>query len=284
MSTDDANDPSDPSDEGGDPACWAHLFEDDEPAPLPAPGAGPGPGPGATVLQLSDIHLTGTPGELVQGADPTRRLLTVLERWRMTGATPDLVLLTGDNTDDGSVEAYRRLQEALAPLDAPVLAVAGNHDDLAHQQEVFGDTAVAEVGRWRVVGLTTAVPHQVHGTIDPDAVARQLDGLDDRPPVVALHHPPVSRSTHEWFRLDGGDGLLAALAERPHVRLLVSGHLHDAFELAGPGDLALLGAPSVLVAIGHDGDTFEVGVDAPAGARLLHLADTGSATSTLLEA
>jgi hypothetical protein len=22
---------TDPADEGGDPACWAHLFEDDEP-------------------------------------------------------------------------------------------------------------------------------------------------------------------------------------------------------------------------------------------------------------
>jgi Icc protein len=283
MSTDDdASDASDANDEGGDPACWAHLFEDEDPATASAdeqPAE-----PGATVLQLSDIHLTRTPGQLVQGADPARRLLTVLERWRRTGATADLVLLTGDNTDDGSVEAYRRLREALAPLDAPVLAVAGNHDDLAHQQEVFGDATTAEVGRWRVVGLTSAVPHQVHGTIDAAAVARQLDGLDDRPTVVAVHHPPVSRSTHEWFRLDGGDALLAALAERPHVRLLVSGHLHDAFDFAGPGDLALLGAPAVLVAIGHEGDRFEIGVDAPAGARVLYLADDGSGTSTLLDA
>jgi 3',5'-cyclic-AMP phosphodiesterase len=283
MSTHDVND------EGGDPACWAHLFEDDDPAAgddAATDAHGRPAGPGATVLQLSDIHLTGTPGQLVQGADPASRLLTVLERWRRAGATADLVLLSGDNTDDGSVEAYRRLQEALAPLDAPVLAVAGNHDDLAHQQQVFGDTAVAEVGRWRVVGLTSAVPHQIHGTIDAAAVARRLDGFDDRPTVVALHHPPVSRSTHEWFRLDGGDELLAVLAERPHVRLLVSGHLHDAFELTGPGsgDLALLGAPSVLVAIGHRGDTFEIGVDAPAGARVLHLADDGSGTSTLLVA
>jgi len=245
---------------------------------------GPDAGPGATVLQLSDIHLTGTPGQVVQGADPTRRLLTVLERWRRTGATADLVLLTGDNTDDGSVAGYRRLREALAPLDVPVLAVAGNHDDIAHQHEVFGDTTVAEVGRWRVVGLTSAVAHQVHGTIDAAAVARQLDGLDDRPTVVAIHHPPVSRSTHEWFRLDGGAELLAVLAERPHVRTLVSGHLHDVFELAGPGHLALLGAPSALVAIGHRGDTFEIGVDAPAGARVLHLADDGTCSSTLLEA
>jgi 3',5'-cyclic-AMP phosphodiesterase len=273
MSTDD--------DEGGDPACWAHLLEDDaEDEPATAPSRPPA---GATVLQLSDTHLTRTPGDEVQGADPLRRLRAVLDRWRRTGWTADLVLLTGDNTDDGSVEGYRRLHEALLPLGAPVLAVAGNHDDRVTQESVLGPATTAEVGRWRVVGLTSAVPGQIHGTIDAAAVARQLDGLDDRPTVVAIHHPPHSRSTHEWFRLDGGDELLAVLGARPHVRLLVSGHLHDAFELAGPGDLALLGAPSALVAIGHDGDRFEIGVDAPAGARALHLADDGTFTTTLLD-
>jgi Icc protein len=272
-------------DEGGDPACWAHLFDSDEtasstPAPAPLPGR-------ATVLQLSDIHLTRTPGDLVQGADPTRRLLTVLRCWQETGWSADLVLLTGDNADDGSIQAYQRLHEALVPLGAPILAVAGNHDDRAQQEQVFGDADTAEVGRWRVAALTSAVPQQTHGTIDAAAAARRLDALDGgdgRPTVAAIHHPPVSRSTHQWFRLDGGDDLLATLAERPYVRMLVSGHLHDVFAFDGPGDLALLGAPSALVAIGHDGDTFEVGVDAPTGARVLHLADDGSYSTTLLDA
>lgn len=237
-----------------------------------------------TVLQLSDIHLSGPPGQLVQERDPDRRLGAVLERWQQTGWSADLVLLSGDNADDGSLEAYRRLRQALEPLGAPILAVAGNHDDLANQRRVFGTADTAEVGRWQVVGFTSAVPFQVHGTIDPAAAARQLDALDDRPTVAAIHHPPVSRSTHEWFRLDGGEGLLEVLAARPHVRMLVSGHLHEAFDLTGPGDLALLGAPSVLVAIGHDGDHYEVGVDAPAGARVLHLADDGSYTTTTLVA
>lgn len=298
------------NDEGGDPACWAHLFEDPsdpegtgntrdrgDRSDLEGPGAaarpdaagsgaplGPQPEAAATVLQLSDIHLTRSPGDDVQGVDPTRRLRSVLDRWRRTGWSADLVLLTGDNADDGSVEAYRRLREALVPLGAPILAIAGNHDDRAHQEQVFGPAAPVEVGGWRVVGLTSAVPRQVHGTIDPTEVARQLDGLDERPTVVAIHHPPVSRSAHGWFRLDGGDGLLAALGERRHVRALVSGHLHDVFDLDGPGDLALLGAPAVLVAIGHDGARFEVGADAPTGARVLHLADDASLTTTLLEA
>lgn len=274
-------------DEGGDPACWAHLFDETEPSDaseVDASGSlGPQP-PGATVLQLSDIHFTRTASDDVHGVDPTRRLLAVLDRWRRTGWAADLVLLTGDNSEDGTVEAYRRLREALVPLGAPIVAIAGNHDDRGNQEKVFAPAGPVEVGRWRVLGLTSAVPHQVHGTIDAAAVARELDGLDDRPTIVAIHHPPVSRSTHEWFRLDGGDELLTVLGARPHVRALVSGHLHEVFDFDGPGDLALLGAPAVLVPIAHDGPDWEVGVDAPAGARILHLADDGTLTTTLLEA
>jgi Icc protein len=271
---------------GGDPACWAHLFDpdpDDDDETGAGANAEPRP-PGAVVLQLSDVHFTRAPDGDVGGVEPVGRLRAVLDRWCRTGWTADLVLLTGDNAEDGSIEAYRRLHEALLPLGAPILAIAGNHDDRAEQEKVFGAAVPAEVGGWRVVGLTSAVPDQIHGTIDAAEVARQLDGLDDRPTVVAIHHPPVSNSTHEWFRLDGGAELLAALGERPHVRMLVSGHLHEVFAFAGPGDLTLLGGPSVLVAIGHEGDTFEIGADAPAGARVLHLADDGSSTTTLLEA
>jgi 3',5'-cyclic-AMP phosphodiesterase len=270
-----------PSDEGGDPACWAHLFEGDVDDHVD--GTVDRPAPGVTVLQLSDTHLRRTPGELVSGHDPDARLAAVLEQWRQTGWSADLVVLTGDNADDGSVEAYRRVQAALAPLGAPVLALVGNHDDAANQRSVFGDATVADVGGWRVVGISSAVPNQVHGTVDAALAAQQLDGADRRPTVAAIHHPPVSRGGHEWFRLDGADDLLAVLAERSHVRLLVSGHVHDVFEMAGPESLTLLGCPSSLVAIAHDGETFEIGADAPTGARVLHLADDGSYSSTLLE-
>jgi len=83
-------------------------------------------------------------------------------------------------------------------------------------------------------------------------------------------------------RLDGGEELLTALARRPEVRALISGHLHDPFDFEGPGGLALLGCPSTLAAIEHDGDSYEVQADGATGARILHLEDDGTMSSTLL--
>jgi 3',5'-cyclic-AMP phosphodiesterase len=236
-----------------------------------------------TVLQLSDIHLTATGGEL-RGTDPDFRLATVLAAWEAVGKRVDLVLLTGDNADDGSEEAYVRLAAALAPLDAPVVALPGNHDVPATLAAVFGPPPLVELGAWRIVGFDTSRPGQIHGTLDVPATLDLLDHLDERPTVVALHHPPTSASTHDWFQLDGGADLVLGLGERPWVRAVASGHLHAVFELEGPSGLALLGGPSTYTAISHDGDACQFDADEPRGARVLSLHDDGTLSSTILVA
>ena len=80
----------------------------------------------ATVLQISDSHLRAepnTPGDL----DPDATLLGTVDAVR--DVRPDLVLLTGDLADDGSLAALRRVRNLTDGLSAPILAVGGNHDD-----------------------------------------------------------------------------------------------------------------------------------------------------------
>lgn len=235
-----------------------------------------------TVLQLSDIHFGPSPNSLVSGHHPEDRLATVVAAWLATGQNADLVVLTGDITDEGTPEAYDRVVTALRPLDTAIMAISGNHDDDAEVARAFGGAHVAELENWRIVGLNSARPDLVNGIIDVDDVCALLDAVDDRPTVLAIHHPPRSRSTGSYFKLDGDTELLEALAARPHVRAVISGHLHDAFEFTGANGLELLGGPSTLMAIRHEGESFVVGVDAPTGGRVLHLADDGTVTSSLL--
>ena len=94
----------------------------------------------------------------------------------------------------------------------------------------------------------------------------------------------MSRSTAAEFRLDGADELLAALAERPHVRAVVAGHLHDAVDLETPSGLPVLGCPSTIVGIAHHGDQMDIGGSAITGARVLTLDDDGTFTSRILQA
>lgn len=236
----------------------------------------------ATVLQLSDVHLADAPGGAVLERDADARLAAVLAAWERLDEPVDLVILTGDNTDGASVGAYGRLAAQLRELGAPVLAVPGNHDVASRVADAFGGETVVEVGAWRVVGLDSARPGQVHGEVDVPAAMSLLDGLDGRPTMVAIHHPPHTLSTHEWFQLDGAAELLTGLRLRPHVRIVISGHLHWPFEVRGPGDLTFLGCPSTLVAIRHDGDQYEITPDGVTGGRVLYLDDSGSFSTRIV--
>lgn len=240
--------------------------------------------PSSVVLQLSDTHLSATKGEPVFGRDADARLTRVLNAWAATGEEADLVLLTGDLADDGSAAGCARLAEAVARLNAPVLAIPGNHDVPAVVASTWDGPRTASVGGWLVAGVDTTVPGQVHGDIDVPAVMAWLDSLDGGPTVLALHHPPMSRSTADEFRLDGAAELLAALAQRPHVRVVVGGHLHDAVDLEAPSGLPVLGCPSTIVGITHDGDHMEIGGNAITGARVLTLDDDGTFTTRILQA
>ena len=226
----------------------------------------------ATVLQISDTHFRAEPHTPVE-RDPDSALAESIAP--VLSIAPDLVLLTGDLTDDGSVEALSRLRDVVARFSAPVLAVAGNHDTVDNVHAVFGAPTMAEVGAWRVLAVETVIPGHEHGAVDVADLARRLDAVDDRPTVIALHHPPRSTSTHPWFRLIGADELLVELKRRPNVRAIASGHLHEAFRLHD-GDLELCGAPSSYYAIEHHGDTYQLVSEGIVGTQVLTLGDDGS--------
>lgn len=234
------------------------------------------------ILQLSDLHLRAAPGP-VEGRDPDLRLRAVLEAYRAAGSNADLILLTGDLADDGSEAACRRLAAALEPLATPVLAVPGNHDTARAVRDTFG-AAEAQAGPWRILGVESARPDQIHGTLDVPDVLRRLDALGPGPTLIAMHHPPLTATRHPWFRCEGAEELLAALADRPRVKAIAAGHLHEAFELRSAAGLPVFGCPSTYKAFRHIDDELVDDESEATGARLLELHDDGTLRTSVLNA
>ncbi len=225
-----------------------------------------------TVAQISDSHLKREPGNGQSSPDEMLRRAIALA----AATKPDVLLLTGDIADDGSTEALERVAREVKVLGVPVLATAGNHDDPAAVAAVLGAVDETLLGGWRLCLADTTIPGKEWGRIDVPTLLKRLGPEDGPPTLLALHHPPITTSTHPWMRLDGGTELVTALAARGDVRVVVSGHLHEAFN-AVVGGVSYIGCSSSLYSIKHRNNDFLLD-DGHVGALILTLDSDGDFT------
>lgn len=213
------------------------------------------------IVHVSDLHRGKRPS-----AEADDALVTLCRE-----LSPELVIASGDLANRGRVTELEAALETLSRLQAPVLAVPGNHD-LPYAfparfsrpwhafEQVFGSIdPVFRSESLVVCGLCSARPwrHQ-GGRLSEERLARAAAVLHDAPTaslrVVALHHHlagapwRVSRK----LPLTGRDAALAALASAG-AELVVGGHIHQssaverhefqAVESIRPSSLVLATAP-----------------------------------------
>jgi Icc protein len=204
------------------------------------------------IIQLSDCHVSEDPGARYRGIVARAAFSSVLEQamaWR-----PDLLLLTGDLSEDLSEASYRYLARLLEETGAPVITTPGNHDDPQLQARHLPTTAwhepvVVTAGDWRLIVLNSSIEGEIAGTL----TERMLDGLavaldsGTAPKLVAMHHQPVAVNSHwiDRYPLTNADRLWQLLDAREDVRAVAWGHIHHAFR-SRRGGVDLLGAPSTV--------------------------------------
>ncbi|MFE4949400.1 metallophosphoesterase family protein [Leifsonia sp. NPDC056665] len=206
------------------------------------------------ILHLSDTHLYGD-GRLQYGLVDTRAALDrVLARAGELEAV-DLVVVSGDLSDDGSAASYRLLRGRLEPWaaerGAAVAYAMGNHDLPDAFEQVLGERErVFSVQGFRVVTVDTTVARAGYGLVGEERLARLRRVLAEpsaNGTVVVLHHPPVPPTTglFETLRLIDPDPLLD-LCSTGDVRLILVGHYHHALVTsAGVGGIPVVVAPAV---------------------------------------
>ncbi len=180
---------------------------------------------------------------------------------------PDAVLCTGDLTMRGTAREFAAAQAWLARLPVPVRIEPGNHDvpyywyplrrmflpyarfkALRHEverQQVWPELVVAPL---KTVGRAQLRLNWSKGRVrisELDETLRILAREADRPlKLVTCHHPLVDADTEGTGSTRGGQRALAALA-RAGADAVLSGHVHDPFDLIVEADglpIRLIGA------------------------------------------
>lgn len=193
------------------------------------------------IAQITDIHLGFDPDDPAEFN--RRRLDQVLHRLCDMDPQPDLLLATGDITDKGDSDSYRRLKSAFGRCPFPVFPAMGNHDDRENFARLFPETPRMEGGfvqyvideeQWpiRVIVLDTLDPGR-HGGAFCEARAawlgERLGEEIEKPTMIVLHHPPIETGI-AWMTAQREapwiQRLREALEGAPNILGMVAGHIH----------------------------------------------------------
>lgn len=112
------------------------------------------------VVQLTDAHLFADSAGSMLGLNTRDSLRHVVAQVRREQPLVDLLLCTGDLSQDASVASYEAFRELTAPFAVPTRWLPGNHDEARVMAQVAPELvqAVTDIGAWRIVMLNTAVP------------------------------------------------------------------------------------------------------------------------------
>jgi len=205
------------------------------------------------ILQVSDCHLSADPKADYRGQNADRNLKKLLPAMRAWD--PDLVLATGDVSEDGSAASYARAAVWLGTVGAPLLALPGNHDDPAVMKKHFpqgpwGGPYGREAGPWLLLLLDSTVEGEVSGRLSQQVLEKldeRLRGSNAAFVLLALHHQPVPVNARwiDRYALENPDLFWNFVDRDGRVECVTWGHVHQDYQERRKG-ATLLGSPSAV--------------------------------------
>ncbi len=205
---------------------------------------------GVTIVQLTDTHIFSEGGRQWIFFDTAAYLGRCVAAINAMRPRPELVVVTGDVTNDGRPEQAARARALLDRLLVPYFVIPGNHDRAEALEAAFGPhvrrspdaglSYVIEAFPVRAIMFDSTRAGWPGGDVD-DAkrawLAERLAADVVRPTLLCMHHPPFEPSV-PWldrFRFRGAEALAAIVARHPNVVRVASGHVHHAFHASWAG-------------------------------------------------
>ncbi|MEE1157136.1 MAG: metallophosphoesterase family protein [Methanobrevibacter sp.] len=181
------------------------------------------------IAHISDLHISD------DAFDEAVFMQAVTE---INNLQPDMIILSGDVTNNGYYRQYQQAIKYLDMFDAPLFAVPGNHDarNLGHQsfEELIGESSwkLTKEDDFMVIGLDSSSPDEDRGHVgNPQRMwmEHQLDQcvINDLSSIIVLHHHviPIPDTGRERNVLSDAGDLLKTLTTH-EVDLILCGHKH----------------------------------------------------------
>lgn len=212
------------------------------------------------IAQLSDLHIVAVGKRCQDWVDTAARLQQCVDHLNQLQPTPDIVLITGDLTENGWPEEYEHARNYLDQLSMPYFIVPGNHDRRANLLTAFSDHAYLPAADSqhvlysiedypvRCIAVDTALRGEPYGRLCEvrlNWLQQTLHQQPDKPTLLFMHHPPI-RTGIRWIDaagLYGGHLLETLVRDNPQIQRILCGHVHRPIQACWANTLVSI-APS----------------------------------------
>lgn len=212
------------------------------------------------IAQISDLHIAAKSSETCATVAMSENLKRCIKHIQQRSSLPDLVLVTGDISNNGKLEELIFAKTILDCLEIPYYVIPGNHDKRQDVLTVFGERScqsnadrlihyVINDYALRLIGLDTSIPNEAGGEFTQASyrwLQQQLKLFPDQATILFMHHPPINMGIIETD-VDGFEGkqLLADIIKtHPNIEAILCGHIHLSTHTRWHGSL-INTAPSI---------------------------------------
>ena len=241
------------------------------------------------IIQISDCHLFADTHKVgYNNINPFRSLERILAE--IKAHQPDVLLVTGDISGDGSRQSYLHFSKLLheAKIDSRIGIIPGNHDNREHltanvlkEYLWLNNPQLLLPNQWHIHLLDTQYQHTI-GQISEDSltfITEYVNIHSNDYHLLAAHHHPIPcggwMDKHGWTNRQQFN---VVVAENQSIKGVVYGHIHMAIEQQ-KNQCLYMACPSTCWQFANK-ESFAT-TDLMPGFRVIHLQGNGQITTSI---
>ncbi len=203
------------------------------------------------IIQITDPHLTKDKNTEIRACKTYSSFKRVIH-WIDSNEKPNFILVSGDISDDGSIESYLLYKNKIESLNKPFFSILGNHDNYDNFKLIFQNNfpivqSIPLSDEWVLIVLDSTVTGKEGGALINNQLIkiRKLIEINlHKNLIFCLHHHPIEMGFWiDEIGLQNKDQFLSLILDKPNVKAVVWGHVHHESETT-LGSIQFLSTPS----------------------------------------
>ena len=237
------------------------------------------------IIQITDLHLNKSKDIVSNGINTFESASMVIDSIRVNEKNIDCLILSGDLSNDCSIESYNHLMQLLKDFEAPIYLMSGNHDSpsllntLTNNKNIFLKNFQC-FNNWGVFMFNTKKENSPNGLLKKEELMyfdEVLSNILYENIIVFLHHHPVpiGSASMDSMIIENAELLTDRIMKYDKIKAVSWGHIHNEFDL-NMGSAKLFSTPSTCYQAKEKSKNFIIDPEASPGYRKIYLNDDGS--------